>query len=274
MAISSFSIGLNKSFDLNNLKDDLTKALENEDFFLVFQPQYLIDQDSIRGFEALLRWNHPVHGTIPPSIFIPLAEQRGIIHDIGIWVFKEILKQMQHWHSILNKWTSVSVNVSPFQLIESNNRPFSSMVISLLKEYNINPNLIELELTESLAFYLAENKSLEQIELLRKQGIRFALDDFGEGFSSLDILLQLPSETVKIDQTLIKKLPDSINAQTIIRSLVDMFHELNMKVVAEGVETKSQYLFLKNIGCDFIQGYLLHPPLQKQEVLHILKTNF
>jgi diguanylate cyclase (GGDEF)-like protein/PAS domain S-box-containing protein len=234
------------------LQFDLRTALERGEFALYYQPQARIDRDVI-GFEALLRWQHPDRGLVSPASFVPIAEETGLVVEIGEWVVREACREAASWPRPLQ----IAVNISAIQFRRGN---LPALVHTTLLETGLKPERLELEITEGL---LIEDLSLAQSVLrqLKSLGVRIALDDFGTGYSSLSYLHSFPLDTIKIDQSFVSKLYHAPQPGAIIRAIIGLAHGLKLPVLAEGVETDDQLAFLSREGCDMIQGYLLGRPL-------------
>jgi diguanylate cyclase (GGDEF)-like protein len=234
------------------LEVDLRRAMANNEFLLHFQPQVRLQANEITGFEALLRWRHPVRGTIPPGEFIPIAEDIGLIAPLGEWAINEACRIAATWPQDLN----VAVNISPIQF---RNRTLLPCVRKALTRTGLDPSRLELELTESAL--LQENETtLTALHELRQLGVRIALDDFGTGYSSLSYLRSFPFDKIKIDQSFVRELSTQPDCMVIIRSVVRLGRGLGMSITAEGVETEDQLAQIRAAGCTEAQGYLLGRP--------------
>lgn len=253
-----------KRFEVEN---DLRHALINEEFFLEYQPKLDIKSNDLVGFEALVRWQHPKYGVIPPNDFIPVTEDTGLIIPLGKWVLETACKQNKAWQDSGLPPLCVSVNLSPRQCKEKN---IFQTVKEVLHKTNLEPKYLELELTESLAM----SKPKEFMKLLlqfKKLGIKTSIDDFGTGYSNLNYLRQFPVNCLKIDQTFIKEIERHTNDRSIVKAIVSLGHSLNMNVIAEGVETKEQLLELQEQDCDEIQGFYLSRPISADEMTEFQK---
>ncbi len=253
-----------QAVNLISLENDLQWALEREEFELVYQPIVSLECGELKGFEALLRWNNPDKGYIPPSIFIPVAEESGLILPIGLWVLREACLQLGCWlnECHLENPPTISVNISAIQLSQPD---LIERIDRILFDSKIDSRLLKLEITESA---LMENtESMNKIlDALRFRGIELAIDDFGTGYSSLSYLDKLPVQVLKIDRSFVDamlKEGESGGASEIVRATISLAHNLKLKVVAEGIETQDQYNMLQSYGCDFGQGYLMSKPLSK-----------
>lgn len=252
------------------LEIDLRDALSRHQLEVHYQPQFTLHDDRIMGFEALLRWNHPTLGRIPPARFIPVAEATDLILSIGAWVLQQATQQAKRWHD-LGYMVNVSVNVSPRQFESSN---FVQTVRDALSSSGIRPSCLELEVTEGLLMRDIESKATI-LEALADYGVRIAIDDFGTGFSSLTYLQKLPINTLKIDRSFIADIRDDnpsakSTATAIIRAVSQMAHSLGIMVVAEGVETELQLSVLRLLEADALQGYLLGRPMPVADVQKLL----
>jgi EAL domain-containing protein (putative c-di-GMP-specific phosphodiesterase class I) len=239
------------------LENDLRQALERSEFFLVYQPQLEIESGKITGFEALLRWQHPQVGLIPPDKFIPIAEASGLILPIGEWVLRTACAQARKWRDEGLLDGPVAVNVSAVQFRQQG---FSNVIRTALLDTGLSPRYLELELTES--FLLSNvNATLSILQELRQMGVMLSIDDFGTGYSSLSYLKHFPVGKLKIDRSLIKDLAVDQGDAAIATAIISMARSLHLKVIAEGVETDEQMSFLRQHGCDEIQGYYFSRPL-------------
>lgn len=248
------------------LELDLRQALENHEFTLHYQPQVALKDGSIRGVEALIRWQRP-QGLISPDCFIPLAEETGLIVPLGEWILKEACQQAREWHRQGLHPLCVAVNVSARQFHEGN---ILELVVNALSEADLEPQLLEIEVTESSIMRNPE-AALTTLGKLQDLGVKVALDDFGTGYSSLSYLKYFKVDHLKIDRSFIKDIPEDKDDMAITAAVIAMCKKLNMHVIAEGIETQEQYDFLRQEACDFVQGYLLHRPMaavQLQPVLH------
>lgn len=249
------------------LEQEMHEAVRKNEFELYFQPQVRADNNALVGFEALLRWNHPTRGLVYPGEFIPLAEERRLMGLIGDWVMTQAVRTLQVWRNHGLNCLPVSVNLSSQQFEASD---FVAKLAKLLQVHDVPAELIELELTERM---LMEDVSLvrRQLRALRDMNVLVSVDDFGTGFSSLAHLKQYSIDRVKIDQSFVHDLPDAADSVAITRAIVQMAHSLGITVIAEGVENKVQRDFLRNLGCDELQGYLFGKPMPIAEVEILLR---
>ena len=243
------------------LGSQLRGAVARGELELHYQPQHRADDRSLCGFEALLRWNNPSLGRVPPSRFVPVAEALGLMSEIGAWVLDEACRQARVWLDCGHRGFDISVNVAAQQLQRTG---LVAQVRAAIERHALPKGALTIELTESS---LMENVMRVQNVLaeLKALGIQLSLDDFGTGYSSLAYLKQFPIDKLKIDQSFVRGLPDDGDDATIARTIVAMAHQLRLVVAAEGVETPAQALFLKDIGCDELQGYLLGRPVPATE---------
>lgn len=252
-------------FEKLMIENELRNALEKEEFLLYFQPQIELGQERITGMEALIRWNHPVLGIVPPSDFIPIAEETGLIVLIGDWVIKEACLKVKEW-MMAGKEVPISVNLSARQFLQNN---LVTKIQSMIEELAIPPNLLELEITESMIMYNIDS-AIETLKSLKQLGIQIAIDDFGKGYSTLSYLQNFPLDTLKIDQSFIREIGSNPSCKALTKAISDLGHALNLKVIAEGVETKDQLQHVETIKCDVVQGYYFSMPLANNEADHFL----
>jgi predicted signal transduction protein with EAL and GGDEF domain len=245
----------------------LRTAIENKELSVYYQPQYNCLNNEIYGFEALLRLNSRELGSISPVEFIPIAEETGDINKIGKWVFTEACKQSYQWIQKGFRVKSMSINISAAQIIQPD---FLDMVKGIIEETKININIIELEITETLLMQSIDS-NIKVLEKLMEMGIRIALDDFGTGYSSLNYLRKIPLSTLKVDKSFIDNMSTSTKEEAIIENIIEMAHSMDLKVVAEGVEDEQQLSTLRNVKCDFIQGYYYSKPLPASEIEVLFK---
>ncbi len=250
------------------LEKDLRKAISNQELFLVYQPIVDANTNMIKSAEALIRWAHPELGIIPPSEFIPLAEENGFILEITDWTLQTACHQMNQWRQLGLPLVPISVNISAKRLLRND---FKEMIKQILIETKINPSYIELEITES-TLIKNEQVIINRIEEIKKLGVRLALDDFGTGYSSLIYLKQFKVDTIKIDRLFIQDLLTSDAAIT--KSIIYLAKGLNMSVIAEGVETKEQLNFLRDQNCHYIQGYLYSKPVSSDDFQNHLQNEY
>lgn len=239
------------------LESDLRHAMEQNEFILYYQPQFSGDGKRLTGAEALLRWRHPTRGLVPPGDFIPVIEELGLVVDVGDWVLREASRQLKAWHKAKVRVPKVSVNISARQFSDGQ---LGTRIANILEESGLPPACLELELTESILMREV-NEALQILASLKNLGLSIAVDDFGTGYSSLNYLKQFPIDVLKIDRTFVDGLPEGEQDAQIARAIIAMAHSLNLAVIAEGVETHEQLEFLREHGCDEVQGYLFGRPM-------------
>ncbi|OES45852.1 hypothetical protein BA724_01440 [Domibacillus iocasae] len=244
---------------------DLYKALERDELLLHYQPKLSLKTGNIVGVEALIRWNHPERGMISPAAFIPIAEETGLIIPIGEWALYTACKQNKAWQE--KGFSSViAVNLSATQFTQAN---FVHTIASILNETGLDPQYLELEITESMTLDI--ERTISTLQQLKNLGVHISIDDFGTGFSSLNYLKQFPVDTLKIDQSFVRELYNNPNDETIVKTIISMAHNLNLNVVAEGIETKEQLVFLQEHLCNEGQGYFFSKPLPANELENIFQ---
>lgn len=239
------------------LESDLRHALEQKEFTLFYQPQFSGDGKRLTGAEALLRWRHPRRGLVSPVEFIPVLEELGLVVEVGDWVLTEACRQLKEWHQAKVRVPKVSVNISARQFADGQ---LGNRIASILKETGLPPACLELELTESILMREVD-QAMQILAGLKRLGLSIAIDDFGTGYSSLNYLKQFPIDILKIDRTFVDGLPSGEQDAQIARAIIAMAHSLNLAVIAEGVETHEQLEFLREHGCDEVQGFLFGRPM-------------
>ncbi len=245
------------------LEADLRHAIERNELFPVFQPQLDLITGEISGAEVLLRWNHGKKGPIRPDKFIAYAEDNGYIVELGYWVIKETIRQCELWQQDYKALPKVSINISARQLRHEN---FIHDIESRLNDFDIHTTNVEFELTESL-FLEDDPRTYSIFKEINKLGIEIAIDDFGKGYSSLSYLKKLPAQTLKIDQLFIRDLTNDEESRAIVKAIISMGKALNKKIVAEGIETIEQLNILKDLNCDYGQGYFISKPKTADELI-------
>jgi EAL domain-containing protein (putative c-di-GMP-specific phosphodiesterase class I) len=232
-------------------------ALDKHQFLLYLQPKYLLVDDSLCGAEALVRWHHPDRGLLLPDQFLPTFERTGFIRKIDLYMFEQVCATIRRWLDVGETVFPVSVNLSRSHLDDFNLVP---VLTSLVKYYGIPCSLLELEITEN-SFRDDEQGMLRMLTELKTEGFAVAMDDFGTGYSTLNILKDIPLDTLKLDKGFLDECVESERGRSVITDVVSMARHLNMHVICEGIETESQYLFLKRIGCEMGQGFFFSKPL-------------
>ncbi|MFY9278227.1 MAG: EAL domain-containing protein [Caldicoprobacterales bacterium] len=248
------------------LGNELRGALERNEFQLHYQPQLNIDTGEIFKFEALLRWHNERFGNVPPIKFIEIAEETHLINPIGDWVLNEACSFLKELHKSGFSHISISINVSIIQLMQHD---FVYKVIETLKRHQLDPRYLEVEVTESV-FIESYEDVREKLELLSSRGISIALDDFGSGYSSLNYLIEMPINTLKIDKSFIHSISENFEDQTLASMIIMLGQKLGLSVIAEGVETKDQVEYLEKLKCYNVQGYYFSGPVPREEVFNLL----
>ncbi len=256
-----------RNMNLLRMENDLRKSIERRDFRVYYQPIVNIETGETNEFEALIRWEHPEYGFIPPTEFIPVAEETGLIVPVGEWVLEESVRQISHWRKNFPKrHLSVSVNLSAKQLMHPN---LIKQVKEIMRSAALDPDCLKLEVTESMVMDNAE-VALEILSELCALGVRLSTDDFGTGYSSLSYLHRFPFERLKIDRSFIGKVDTDAKSEEIVRTIVTLAENLHLEVVAEGVETQSQFHKLREFGCYLGQGFLFSKPVAAPSAENIL----
>ena len=243
------------------MERDLRKSLETDGFHLEYQPKLNISSGEVAGLEALVRWQHPERGRVSPVDFIPLAEETGLIVPLGEWVLNTACKQMVKWIDAGIEPFIMAVNCSAIQLVRTD---MAAVIKETLQSTGLNPAYLEIELTESLLMQDVEG-GIKILQALKDLGLHVSIDDFGTGFSSLSYLKRLPVDKLKIDQSFVKDLTTDPGDAAIVISMITLAHNLDLTVVAEGVETEEQLGFLRAEACDEAQGYLISKPMPGEE---------
>ena len=249
------------------LKDDLEKAISEQQFELVYQPQVSTGLDSVAGVEALIRWNHPANGYVVPDVFIALAEESGQIQAIGDWVLDEACRQMSVWRKDGLNELQVAVNVCAIQFMKPD---FVDSVMRTCVKHDVDYSYLELEITESFLVNDVQ-QVIQTCNKLRQLGIRVAIDDFGTGYSSLSYLQLLPVDTLKIDKAFVSGLDDA-TSKSVAKTIVMLAESCGLETVAEGVETIDQLAMIHELGCNYIQGYYYSKPVAPDEIPEAIKT--
>ena len=246
------------------MKRELSLALHHDELSVVFQPQIDIASNRLTGFEALLRWANPLRGPVSPAIFIPLAEESGLIDEIGAFVLDVACAEAMHWPDSI----TLAVNLSPAQF---RSRAVNRTVAAALSKTGLAPGRLELEITESVLLDESAG-AIAALKELHATGVRVALDDFGTGYSSLSYLRRFPFDKIKIDRSFVADLPDAEGSAAIVRAIIGLGRSLKTRVTAEGVETWEQLLLLSAEGCDEAQGYLFSQPLPATQARALAQT--
>ncbi|TWI57136.1 putative bifunctional diguanylate cyclase/phosphodiesterase [Halalkalibacter nanhaiisediminis] len=249
-----------KFFERFHVENDLRRALEKGEFFLYFQPQFDAVTNELCGEEVLVRWFHPEEGVTSPNKFIAIAEETGLIIPIGKWILRQACLQKKKWIDLGYPHVSMSVNLSLRQFLQQN---IVETVKDILEESQLPPHLLEIEVTESVTIDI--ERTIDILKRLTALGIKISLDDFGTGYSSLQYVSQLPIQELKIDQSFVRNIGKGQNSEGIIAMIINLAHFLNLKVIAEGVETEAQLSYLVKQRCDKVQGYFHSRPLSVEE---------
>lgn len=248
---------LQPDVDRRDLENALRRAVQRNEFIVHYQPKVELATGQLCALEALLRWDRPGHGAVSPAVFVPVLESLGLIVAVGRWVIEAVCQQIGAWQRTAIGAVEVSVNVSGHQLIEGD---LIADIAHILAQTGVEPHWLEVELTEGS---LMENTqhTIASLQRLHTMGVKISIDDFGTGYSSLAYLRRFPIDTLKIDIAFIREVTSNPQDAAITRTIIELAHSLNLRVVAEGVETQAQLAFLKDAGCDQIQGYLFSRPL-------------
>jgi diguanylate cyclase (GGDEF)-like protein/PAS domain S-box-containing protein len=255
-----------RAVERQSIEESLRRALQRDEFTLHYQPKINCRSGAITGAEALIRWTHPTRGQISPAQFIPVAEDSGLILPIGNWVLRQACKQARSWLDAGLPATTMAVNVSA---IEFRNEDFLDGLFSTLEDTGLGPELLELELTESVLMKQAESAATI-LQTLRRRGVQVAIDDFGTGYSSLSYLRKFQIDALKIDQSFVGEITTADSDPSIVTAVISMARSLNLRVVAEGVETLEQSVFLRAHECDEAQGYYFSRPVVPQQFATLL----
>ncbi|BCX82097.1 hypothetical protein MIT9_P1681 [Methylomarinovum caldicuralii] len=239
------------------LEGYLRHAVEYDELELYFQPQVRLDDGGLLGAEITLRWHHPQHGLLPPERFIPLAEETGLIGPITQWLLEQALCQLERWRESEFARLRLAINISAYQFHQQR---LPELLQAALKRHPVDPGKLELEITETAAMFDVDH-TIRILRQLKDLGIRLALDDFGTGYSSLNHLRRFPLDTLKIDQSFVRPMPEDAGSKAIVHGIIQLGHSLGLTTLAEGIETRSQWESLRRFGCDEGQGYLFGRPL-------------
>jgi EAL domain-containing protein (putative c-di-GMP-specific phosphodiesterase class I) len=257
-----------RAVERQSIEENLRRALERQEFTLHYQPKINLKTGEITGAEALIRWTHPARGPISPAQFIPVAEDCGLILPIGKWVLREACRQARAWVDAGLPLSTVAVNISAMEFRDEN---FTEGVSAILKDTGLNPSSLELELTESVLMKRAESAA-SVLKTLRAKGVQVAVDDFGTGYSSLSYLRKFPIDALKIDQSFVRQITTAPDDTAIVTAIISMGRSLNLRVIAEGVETKEELSFLQDHQCDEAQGYYFGRPMLPEHFAALLEA--
>lgn len=255
---------------LFQLEQGLPRAIQQGELLLQYQPKIAMADFHISGFEALVRWNHPDLGLVPPNEFIPLAERNGFIHELGHWVAQSACQQLRIWRDNGYPLVPIAINVSARQLMDP---LFPELIAQTLSAHDIPPSLIEIEITESMLMESVEFAN-QALCSLNRLGIRIAIDDFGQGFSSLNYIKNFPVQILKIDRSFIRDIKNSHDDDVIVSSIITLAHNLDIAVIAEGVENLEQVVHLKAANCDHAQGFFFSKPVGAADASRLLLNRF
>ena len=258
---------LKHSYDELRLYNEMHEALEKNEFEVHYQPIIEVKNKEIVSAEALVRWRHPKYGLIPPDVFIPMMEKTGFIVEIGRYVLEEVIKQQKRWELFKFKQIEVSINMS---LLEIETEGFIENVTKQLVDHKINPELIKFEITEGSAMS-NEGEVDKELQALKKLGVAIALDDFGTGYTSFDYLKKFPADILKIDKTLVDYILVNQDDQRIVKAMIELGHNLGMKIVVEGIENEKMFQMIASYGCDYMQGYHFSKPVPVFEFQKLLR---
>jgi EAL domain-containing protein (putative c-di-GMP-specific phosphodiesterase class I) len=252
------------------VESELRKGLADNEFETFYQPIYALNSMSLNGFEALIRWNHPKNGLVSPGRFIPVAEESGLISDIGKWVFADACATLSAWRKNFPsaKNVTLAVNLSARQFSQPD---LLEMTDSILRETGIPPENLRLEVTETA---IMENlqMAIQKLRKIRRLGVKIAVDDFGIGYSSLSQLQALPVDVLKVDQSFVMRMEQDSESKAIVKMVIALAHTLGLDVVAEGVETEGQLNMLHAMNCNLVQGFLFSRPVPATEARKLLHT--
>ena len=255
-----------RAVERQSIEESLRRALEREEFMVHYQPKVNLRTGDISGAEALIRWNHPTRGMVPPGDFIPIAEDCGLILPIGNWILREACKQARTWMDAGLPLTTMAVNISAMEFRDDD---FLDGVFNILEETGLDPRSLELELTESVLMKRAESTQ-SILKALRASGVQLAVDDFGTGYSSLSYLRKFPIDALKIDQSFIRQITTAPDETTIVTAVISMGRSLKLRVIAEGVESQEELAFLQAHQCDEAQGYYFSRPVLPEQFAKLL----
>jgi diguanylate cyclase (GGDEF)-like protein len=251
------------------VENELYRAIENKEMQLYYQPRINVITGNVVSLEALLRWENTDKGFIPPSEFIPIAEETGLIIPLGEWVLNTACRQKKDWEALELPPFSISVNISGKQFQQEK---FIKTVSDVIQDSLIDPRDLELEITENVLMQNA-GKTVDMLSELKEMGLQLSMDDFGTGYSSFSYLKQFPLDILKVDRSFVKDIPEKLESCTIVNAIISMAHSLNLTVVAEGVETKKQLVYLSNLRCDEIQGFYYSKPLSVDQITAFLENS-
>lgn len=260
----------NEALERLSMERDLRLALERNEFYLNYQPQVNIASGQLVGVEALVRWKHPVRGTVSPGYFIPLAEEAGLIESIGEWVLRTACKDNKYWQDLGLDPLMMAVNLSARQFVQAD---ICEIIQSALRDSGLDHHYLDVEITESLLVQNVE-KVMETLNKLKSSGICLSMDDFGTGYSNLGYLIKFQFDKLKLDQSFVADITTNPDNAAIARAIIALAHNLRLKVIAEGVETEAQLNYLRTLGCDEMQGYFFSRPVPKEGIVEYLRSGY
>jgi predicted signal transduction protein with EAL and GGDEF domain len=251
-----------------HISTELRQALKQDELFFCFQPQTDISGKLI-GAEALLRWNHPEKGMIPPDVFIAIAEETGLMQDVGQWVLQAACRKIKEWtdSGLLKKDQTISINISGIEVASPD---FVRHVVRIIHETEVDPHYLGIELTESILVTTGSDIVTKMMKI-REFGVKFSVDDFGTGYSSLNYLKSLPLHTLKIDRVFVTDINNTDENVVLVDTIIMMARNLGLEVIAEGVETEQELIYLHSKGCPVYQGYYFSKPLEEDKFVEILE---
>lgn len=251
------------------LEHALRQALQNHELFIYYQPQFDLTYQELKGVEALLRWEHPELGLISPAVFIPLAEEIGLIETLDAWVLEEACAQLRLWDIAGFHVPKVAVNISAHEL---DKLELVERIKQALAQFRLAPHRLQVEVTESVIMRAPE-RCIGVLNLIREQGVSVAIDDFGTGYSNLVYLRKLPLDCLKIDQSFVRDIGASPAADTLIHAIVAMAKALDLHILAEGIETQRELNFLHRAGCEYGQGFFMGRPMSASDIKSIYQPS-
>ncbi len=262
---------LEQSVRVMEIERDMPNALKNGEFLMLYQPIVSLETKVLTGVEALIRWQHPSRGMLPPDIFLPIAEENDFIVQLGAWALNKACSDMRDWQKKHEEMThlTVSVNLSARQLAQNN---IVDVVKHALETTGIPPNCLKLEITETVAMENPE-RTAQKLERIKALGVRISIDDFGTGYSSLSYLQHFPIDTLKVDKKFIDSMESNTNKRKIVRTVIDLAHTLQLDVVAEGIEIDEQWSMLRGLECELGQGFLFSKPVSDKEILKLINAS-
>lgn len=255
------------AFEKLLLENSLRRAIEEEELILYFQPQIHLKNNEVMGVEALVRWHHPEFGLLPPGDFIPLAEETGLILPMGDWVLRTACEKLRQWQLEGLPPVRVAVNLSAAQFMQ---KDLIDKIDQILADTKVNPSYLEIEITENMVMQDVHS-AIKTLNELKRRGIHLSIDDFGTGYSTFSYLKDFPIDTLKIDRTFIKDIDTNPSSTALTKAITSLAHDLDLKVIAEGVENQDQLAIVRNHACDAVQGFYFSKPLNETQITHYLR---